>query len=80
MGVELTSCITNPGLTSRWPRTRPNHGLCTRQNAAPSLRFLKSAGFTTATSGAPPKRNSPRHNSYAGSVPILVARHGKTCS
>jgi hypothetical protein len=51
---------------------RPNLGLCTRQNAAPSLRYAKLAGFTTATSGAPPERNSPRHDSYAGSVPILV--------
>jgi hypothetical protein len=35
----------------------------------------KLAGFTTATSGAQPKRSSPRPNSCSGSVSILVARH-----
>ena len=79
MGIVNTELNENMelarGRTSRWPRTRPNLGLCTRQNAAPWLRYLKLASFTTATSGAPPERNSPRHDSYAGSVPILVARH-----
>jgi hypothetical protein len=39
------------------------------------------AGFTTATSGAQPKRSSPRHGSNAGSVcRFWLPSAGKTCS
>ncbi len=37
------------------------------------MPYRKSAVFTTATSDAQLERNSPRSNSWAGSLSILVA-------
>ena len=62
---------THLSLAKDAPEPRPVHS----QDAAPSFRYRKLAGFTTATSGVPPDRNSARPDSYAGSVPILVAQH-----
>src|SRR5438105_14269079 len=47
--------IRNPGLTSRWTRTRRNLGQCSRPSWDASLPFRKSAVFTTATSDAQPE-------------------------
>jgi hypothetical protein len=53
MGVELTSCITRPGRTYPWTRTRRRVGRCKRQALGPSLLYRKSGDFIIGTNVGP---------------------------